>query len=160
MKLIDAAYIISLARSRDAIMPRRQDLPPAAFVPLSAMHRWSRARGGCLNVVVVSHAWLQPDHPDPKGDNLRLLGRALELWLEGSRTMSLQGGPGGAGCNFIGVFLDYMSLHQKATDGGAGAGGLAARSGAEEVLFDRALSSMSAWYAHPRTAVFKVRSHA
>ena len=34
------------------------------------------------SVVCVSHPWLQPDHPDPKGVNLRLLGRVLEKFLK------------------------------------------------------------------------------
>ena len=37
--------------------------------------------GDCLRIGSTSHPWQQPDNPDPKGINLALLARFLEVLL-------------------------------------------------------------------------------
>jgi hypothetical protein len=83
IRLVDAKYLIELAQSGGALL-RRQDLPESAFITLEDLRRMSK--GGqfhdCLRIFCVSHPWLQPDHCDPKGDNLRLLARVLKAYVE------------------------------------------------------------------------------
>ena len=83
--------------------------------------------------------WQQPDNPDPKGINLRLLARALRSFVEGSY-------PSGAP---YAVFIDFASLPQKGPNGEE-------RSEAEAELFKRALADMMAWYAHPKLLTLKL----
>ena len=80
-------------------------------------------RDGCL--------CCQPDHPDPRGENLRLIARVLKHYI------NAKGGK-------FAVFLDFMSLHQKP------------RSTAGDELFGIALNGLSDWYCHPATNVFKI----
>ena len=87
-----------------------------------------------LRIIAVSHPWLQPDHPDPRGENLQLLARVLKRYLSDEKN---KGGT-------IAVFLDFMSLPQKP------------RSPADAELFSRALNGLSDWYSHPYTIVFKI----
>ena len=60
---------------------------------------------------------MQPDHPDGKGINLRLLARVLKVFLKHK---------GGT----YAVFLDFLGLHQKGATG-------AERSNNEAALFVR-----------------------
>ena len=83
IRLVDAKYLIKLAESGGKLI-RRQDMPESAFISLEDLRRMSK--GGqfldCLRIFCVSHPWLQPDHCDPKGDNLRLLARVLKAYVE------------------------------------------------------------------------------
>jgi hypothetical protein len=58
-------------------------VPDAAFLSLEELKRLPGGGqyGDCLRVASASHAWQQPDHPDPKGSNLELLARFLEILL-------------------------------------------------------------------------------
>ena len=80
--------------------------------------------------------WQQPDNPDPKGINLRLLARALRSFVEYDSPIH-KPGP-------YAVFIDFMSLNQKGPNGEE-------RSEAEAELFSRALSDMMAWWRGTRT---------
>ena len=82
---------------------------------------------------VTRSPWQQPDNPDPKGFNLRLLARVLKAFLFADYP------PGNPykGLSYA-VFLDFMSLHQKGPNGEE-------RTEAEAALFKRALSNMMAW---------------
>ena len=133
--LVDARYLISLA-DQGGILPRRQQLPTTAFVSIAALKRMSSSSSfmAALPIVVVSHPWLEPFHPDPKGSTLRLLAKALRLMCQR--------------CDCA-VFLDFVSLHQKGAQGEE-------RTPSETALFSRALGSLSPWYSHPNTWVFKV----
>ena len=138
VRLVDARYIIKLAREGSRF-PRRQDAPENAFVSLDKL-RQAGPMGNydqCLNVIVVSHTWMEADHPDPEGLNLKLLASALEDWLKCcAKTVC------------VGVFLDYMSLHQKPKGG--------KRTDLEDKMFKAALGTMSTWYVHQNTVVFKL----
>jgi len=136
VRMVDARYIIELGE-RGGRLCRRQDLPEEAFVSVEALRRLPKGRGGCLRMMGISHPWQQPDNPDPKGINLRLLARALRSFVE------YDGGAPYA------VFLDFTSLHQKGPNGEE-------RTAAEAELFKRALSDMMVWYAHPKLLTLKL----
>jgi hypothetical protein len=80
VRLIDARFLIELHK-RGGRLCRRQEIPDAAFLSLEELKRLPK--GGqyndCLRVASASHAWQQPDHPDPKGTNLEMLARFLEI---------------------------------------------------------------------------------
>ena len=78
--LIDAAQLVSMAESGGTMLPR-QALPDSAFISLSELQA-AQNSFLFLRVVCVSHCWLQPDHPDPRGHNLRVLGRALKMLVK------------------------------------------------------------------------------
>jgi len=82
--------------------------------------------------------WQQPDNPDPKSINLRLLARVLRSFIgypESTQTFA--------------VFLDFLSLFQKGPNGEE-------RTEAEAALFKLALSDMMAWYAHHKLFTLKL----
>jgi len=75
--LLDAEWVIARAASGGVLLPR-QALPDKAFLSLSQVQANTEAREGYihhLSVFCVSHCWLQPDHPDPRGHNLRAVAR-------------------------------------------------------------------------------------
>ena len=80
VRLIDARYLVELAEKGDKLR-RRQDLPEEAFVALRQLRAMGEGPGASLRVVVVSYPWLQPDHPDPRGETLRLLARVLKAYI-------------------------------------------------------------------------------
>ena len=144
IRLVDARYLIKLAQEGGRLV-RRQDLPETAFVPLGTVRRLGLGTSNSLRLVAVSHAWLTPLHPDPRGDSLRLLATALELLLrhldnEGDEPDELR---------TYGVMLDFCSAVQKGAAGEP-------RSAQEGALFTRALTQMGDWYSHQETIVLKL----
>lgn len=89
MRLIDARYLIKLAAAEGGILRRRQDLPQKAFLTLRQLKRIVDYGG--LHVLVVSYPWLQPDHPDPRGETLRLLARVLQVYIDDYRSLAPRG---------------------------------------------------------------------
>jgi len=144
--LVDARFLVALSDSGGKLC-RRQELPPSVFIPLSDLEYMQPGAGGCLPIVVVSHPWLQPDHPDPRGDNLRLLATFLRTLLNEPRG-DPRHGRWRKSRNTYAVFLDFVSLHQKA--------GLSQRTEREWRLFSTALERLSLWYSHPKTLVCKI----
>lgn len=129
IRIIDARFLVALAENGGRLV-RRQDLPERAFLALETLKAMDAGSGGSLRLVCVSLPWLQPDHPDPHGTTLRLLGAVLKLYLrEVSKHFS--------GATY-GVFLDYMSLPQKDLNGEC-------RTPAEASLFERGVSHVSDW---------------
>lgn len=142
IRLVDARFLIALADVDGSILPRRQDLETAAeaaFLPVDLLRQLHQGFGTSLRVICVSHCWLQPDHPDPRGDNLRLLARVLRMFVESAIPC-----PG-----TYGVFFDYCSMHQKPLGGGE-------RTDTERRLFERALDSMHEWFSHASTFVLQL----
>ena len=135
VRLLDARYLIELAENGGKLR-RRQDLPEEAFVTLPQLKRMGNGPGDSLRVVVVSYPWLQPDHPDPRGESLRLLACVLKAYI------AEEGGT-------CGVFLDFCSLMQKGPNGEE-------RTPAQMELFGLALSNLSDWYSHHKTMVLKL----
>lgn len=134
VRLLDAHFLIALAK-HGGVLLRRQDLPDAAFIELSVMKTmW-------CNIVCISHPWLQPDTPDPKGENLRLIAKVLQAMHDNRQPYS----------QTFAVFLDFSSLYQNGRDG-------LKRSASEAALFGKALNSLSDWYSSPKTDILKVTS--
>ena len=140
--LIDARYIVELWKRGGKIL-RRQDLPKEAFIDLETVKRMPRGSGQCLRVIAVSHPWQQPDHPDPKEINLKLLAKVLERFI----AYGSSGGNRQKGYTYA-CFFDFMSCFQKGPDG--------KRTDKEMALFGKALSNMMVWYGHPKTMTFKL----
>jgi len=149
--LLDAKWVIARAASGGVLLPR-QALSDEAFLSLTEIQ--ARTSNFDLSVVCVSHCWLQPDHPDPRGCNLRAVARALA-------SLTSKGEP-------TGVFLDFCSIHQNCRDvDGAPqdtafawlgseerfADGAVGRFPAEDILFKQALGSLGIFFAHPGTHV-------
>ncbi|CAK0906553.1 unnamed protein product, partial [Prorocentrum cordatum] len=163
--LVDAEWVVERAGSGGTLEPR-QALPPTAFMPHSGVKAATADTGNrqmpLLHIACVSHCWLQANHPDPHGHNLRILGRALQL-------LSADRHP-----NFTGrwaVFMDFCCIHQNCRDHEgapqlhtyqrlevegsecfeADAIGKFER---ERELFKEALDSLGSFYSHPATVVF------
>ena len=158
--LVDAGWLVTLAED-NGVLPPRQAAPPEAFLSLEEV-RMMTPMGHCagyerinLRIICVSHTWLQPEHPDPFGYNLRRLGRALKLLLESPHH-----------CGRWGVFIDWISLYQacRAPDGTPQSrtvlsdGSCGRRLPSEDVLFRQALRSLGLFYSHMATHVFKLTS--
>jgi hypothetical protein len=154
--LLDAQWMVDLAQ-RGGVLRPRQALPDEAFLSLSMVQastypgKWHQG----LSIVCVSHCWLQPDHPDPAGHNLRLIASGLQpllRFLSGRR---------------VAVFYDYCCIHQKcrAADGTPqsrlvqsqpGQSPAVGRIPAEDELFQQALGSLGMLYSHPHLYVFMI----
>jgi len=168
-------------------VPRRQDLerdePDSLLTPqqAAAMPRGHSGAAFCcyyreqehrqpLKLVAISHAWLTPEHPDPRGEQLvafaDAVAREKRCCRNGLDVFAFIcclpcGGlipfgfcygvpcfgqrcfePMGAfpGGEFM-VFYDYASLHQRDPVAGE-------RSDDERAAFGAALDTMGTWYAH------------
>eukprot|EP00966_Prymnesium_polylepis_P320531 7376914-Prymnesium_polylepis.1 len=102
---------------------------------------------GSLALGESSYCWLTPQNPDPLGEQLVSLAKAIEQAEQKGR----YGNPGShAFPSEAAFFIDVASLHQKDGNG--------ERSEAEKAAFGEALSTMQLWYAHPLTTAFLTRS--
>ena len=101
VRLLDAKFLIRLAE-RGSWLRARAHLPDDAFIDLPQLRLMRGAHAG-LRILCVSHAWLQPDHPDSRRYTLQLLARALRILVE-------EGAPTHGGTQA--VFLDFCCLHQ------------------------------------------------
>ena len=155
VRLVDARYFLteiagyrdegsgyySLMGAQPRILPKRQELPDKAFITLDQLRQMNHSqRGGqeCLRIIVVSHMWLQPDHPDPKMTTVKDLAKAI---------MALVHDKGGT----FGLFVDFMSVLQKDKAGN--------RTPQETELFKMVFEGQgmtSELYSHAGTYVFKV----
>ena len=136
--LLDGAWVVRCAARAGGRIQRRQDLPDEAFLSLDAIKAAGIVRDA-LPVAVVSYPWLHPEHPDPRGDTLRLLARVLEAFITHEKEGKQQPWA---------LFWDFASLHQH-SEGGR-------RTDAEENLFKQGLSSLNHLYAHQYTTVLRV----
>jgi len=138
IRLLDARFLITLAKS-GGTLARRQDLPDGAFFDLPRLKRESWGYGGAsLRVLVVFQPWLQPDHPDPKGWQLKLLGQILESFVADD---------GGS----YAIYLSYCSLMQPGPDGEQ-------RSPAEAKLCEAALGGLCELFCHDGTWLLEMTS--
>ena len=134
--LVDIAFLVSLAR-HGGVLPRRQELPPAARITSEGVWRlqcWER--GFSLPVLVLSYPWNDAFHPDRLGETLRELLPVFEAMLDEARRWHPLG--------TVGVMVDYSSLPQEP------------RTEAEQQQFERGLGEMHRWYVHPATHVLVV----
>ena len=138
VRFLDARFVIKLAKAGGRLV-RRQDLPDGAFFEYTRLRQESYGFGSSsLRVICVFHPWLRPDHPDPKGEALRLLAGVLESFVEDD---------GGS----YAVYLAYCSLLQP------GAAGEPCTE-AEAALCARAIDGLHGLYSHPATWVVEMTS--
>ena len=131
--LIDFVYSksSSLSPTGNAI-PRRQDLPPEAFLPVDTLILLGRRK---IKIIALSYMWLSKLHPDPHGDMLSLLAKTFKTTLRAKPH---------------GIFWDYCSLHQHAPDG-------TRRNEEEERLFWQGLGALADLYAHPDIETYQIK---
>ena len=145
VRLLDARFLISLAE-QGGRLPRRQDVPTEAFIDLDTLRRMPTL-GAWLRVVCVSHPWLQPDHPDPRGDTLGLVAHVLRYFIKqvnyDCRTGFYEQMP-------CAVFFDFASIFQK------GPKGAESILPTERALALRAKQGIGELYAHPYTFTLMV----
>ena len=96
-KFLDAAYLAQLADEGQPV-PRCQDVPAWAVVTLQEMEE--SKFNGLLSALIISYPWLDADHPDIDGAQLRRLAFVLKAFA------NYAGRNEGGKC---GVFWDYCS---------------------------------------------------
>ncbi|CAK0863806.1 unnamed protein product [Prorocentrum cordatum] len=155
--LMDAEWMVRRARTGGVLEPR-QALPPTAFISHSAVKAASNDQIDIdlLHIAFISHCWLQANHPDPRGHNLRIVGQALQLLLGYFRGR-------------WGVFMDFCCIHQNCRDregvpqqhtyqrlegSDSFEDDALGRFELEHALFKEALGSLGSFYSHPATVVF------
>jgi len=131
--LLKGSWILQYA-SEGSRFPRRQDLPDGATWSIADLRReieeyeYQGRDRRPPKVIVISHVWFRREHPDPHGENMKLLASLIERRFEDL--------PSGSD---LAVFIDYCSLFQEP------------RAEEEEVLFQEAVREVSLWYAHEKT---------
>lgn len=134
VRLVDARYLIALD-DRGERLVRRQDIPDDAFIDLPELRRMPEGYARSLRILAVSYPWLTSQHPDPRGDHLKLLAAVLRRFLTDV---------GGT----YAVFLDFISLYQRDATG--------FRTEEESRMMKVALSQLSDIYAHQYAYVLKI----
>ena len=138
IRLLDARFLIGLANA-GGVLARRQDLPDGAFFDLPRLKRESWGYGGAsLRVLIIFLPWLQRDHPDPKGAQLRRIAALLESFVADD---------GGS----YAVFLSYCSVPQIGLNGDA-------RSEEDAQLCTMALPGLAELYSHGSTFLIELTS--
>jgi len=128
-QLIKGTWLKTLA-DEDGVLPRRQELPAeAAWEPVELQRLVEERR---VQIAAVSYCWLTPEHPDPKGSQLKTVANVIDQRLE-EVTIPLDD---------LAVFIDWCSLYQ------------ARRSDEEEDAYKRGFKSVNLWYAHAQTMVW------
>jgi hypothetical protein len=121
------------------IMPMLQEMreiPGALVEPSKAAALLMR---GNRSIIALSHCWLTKDHPDPRGEKVRVVQEYLQRMRRSGQL------PEDAA-----VFWDYGSLPQKPPGG--------SRSADDERTFQTALAIMAYVYASPLgTSVLQLR---
>ena len=98
-KFLDAAYLAQLADEGQTV-PRCQDVPAWAVVTLQEMEGSEFNDIGFLSALIISYPWLDADHPDIDGAQLRRLAFVPNAFANEA------GQKEGGKC---GVFWDYCS---------------------------------------------------
>jgi hypothetical protein len=137
--LVNASWLVEYAADASNIICYRQQLPAQAFLTLEQVRSATRdGYYGGFHIIALSYMWLHPSHPDPKGTTLRTLAAMLQSYLDD-------------GFPVWGVFWDFVSLYQHSSPH---TGQL--RTPQEESKFQEGLKSLSIFYSHKGTVVFKV----
>ena len=141
--LLDAEWVVKLAANKGVLAPR-QLLPPEAFATVEeviAATTDGDPFATSLPIICISYPWLTPDHPDPFGENLAKIGKALRLMLAEEVKR----------CPRYFVMWDWASLHQHQGRPENGK----RRLEMENVLFKQALDAlMPSFYSHASTTVW------
>ena len=128
--LIRADYLVKLAEE-GGVLGHRSQLPAEAIYEGPV---WQyMGYDGCYHGVVIvalSYMWGGPDHPDPKGEQLRDVAKFLK-WLQST---------GRYGNCTIAVFWDWASLYQDKPHG--------SRTAVQTASFKVGLPNVNLWYCH------------
>lgn len=156
VRLLRGSWLIKQAEKQRQGIPHRKVLEqdePEAFLGDDSLHsvlaevnvnvteQSGKAVMRYPPIIAVSYAWHGKEHPDPDGSLLAMLAPILE-WYLSERAKLLPTRPE-VTSHDVGVFLDFWSLHQQTRT--------SARDEWEEGIFQGALSSMDAWFAHAGT---------
>ena len=98
-KFLNADYLAQLADDGQPV-PRCQDVPAWAVVTLQEMEESFTTDWGLLSALIISYPWLDADHPDIDGAQLRRLAFVLKAFA--NKAGEKEGGK-------CGVFWDYCS---------------------------------------------------
>ena len=98
-KFLNADYLAQLADDGQPV-PRCQDVPAWAVVTLQEMEESGFTDRGLLSALIISYPWLDADHPDIDGAQLRRLAFVLKAFA--NKAGEKEGGK-------CGVFWDYCS---------------------------------------------------
>jgi len=145
--LVDAAWLAQLADA-GGVLPRCQDLPEGARVTLEEMEKWTDSF--TVGVLVISYPWLDADHPDKDGLQLRAISHVLKMFDKEAKEAYGDGLDGETVCK-VGVFFDYVSMPQRSRGSAEDD-----RTPEEKATFDRSLKAINLWYGHPKTHVLLV----
>merc|ERR1712232_504557 len=91
----------------------------------------------CLPFVALSYFWRTPAHPDPNGETLSMVCKALKFLWNDFEAMNYSD---------MSMFIDWCSLFQ------------APRTQEQQTLFLKSLANINLYYAHQATKVFCVTS--
>jgi len=125
--------------------PRQQELPEDAQWYAQELQSVIHS----VEIVAISYSWLHPVHPDPTGQHLHTLKKAITERLAFK---------GPAHVFDIAIFLDYMSLPQMKETGPLANPEIGmVRTESESMAFEKALRDINLWYAHQHTTVWMLR---
>lgn len=135
----------SSSTSCPVILPCRQELQerhPEAFLSVDDLIEGSDPEWTSDNwpIIVMTYMWLDPKHPDPRGQMLQLLVNKLKTLVDGR----------------WGIFWDYASLYQNYYSS-YNSNQQIQRSQHETDLFKKALHGMNQLYAHPLVTVLRIK---
>jgi Ran GTPase-activating protein (RanGAP) involved in mRNA processing and transport len=119
--LIKGSWLLQ-CRGSTGVLPHRQDVPKQAICSPESILK--------CPVVAVSHCWLTPEHPDPKGKQLNVLAGLVGQFRRTSSDADFS------------VFFDWCSLYQES------------RVPEEQKLFEQSLRHVGIWFAHRETYVW------
>jgi hypothetical protein len=124
-KLVKGTWLVGCTH-----MMRCQDLPDVDAVWDAERLKASYKR---VEVVAISYCWVEPKHPDPSGEHLRIFQKVIELRLQSKGQLRVLD---------LAIFLDFLSMPQPE------------RNPDEQASFLRALAQVNLWYAHQDTVVW------
>ena len=111
--LLRMTWLIELAEA-GGVLPRRQDIPEAAFIGVEELKRICRKaiadsfgnhnHDKLVPILTISFCWDEPGHPDPRGVQLQTVAAALRR---------LRDEFAGYWFTEMGVFWDWGSLYQR-----------------------------------------------
>lgn len=150
--LVWGSWLAKHARGRGAVLPRRQQIPPEAICGHEEVIAGTP-------LLAVSYCWATRTHPDPEGQQLRLMGALLDRWLAWRQEPSgmddsphlsqdvwdtqpgLVDTPSRVSTD-VAVLLDWCGLYQEP------------RSTEERLAFESTLRQVGRWFSHRHTSVW------